>query len=419
MTSRAPVAARPAPARCARCGTASTAALAHCGRVGHRQERPGGQARASDGRRPATCGSAASRSGRRPRRGGPVAGVLHHRGQPHARAYGPGSSAAVSRTTPSSRCAAAHQPPDRPPGVVAHRLGLLAGRPGRTGSVHVLARPVRRPARRARRAPRRPRPRASAPGRRSSSSVGPSGTPPSGAGPLDDRGAGRAGSAARPAARRRCAAPSGTRCAGGRARRCPPPQAGRHQDAELPAQPVLGGRGAVGVEHVALEEHGVGDRRAASNRRRARPARRRPGGPSRSVGRRVRSRSARWRRRHGPAGRRGRGGRAGGPAPSAASSSVSYGRVPGRQRPARPVGEQRVHGVARQPQPAAAGEVLLDHLPPHRDRHPEGRLAVPGHRLAPGSRRGRRRRCRRRASAAAPRRPSSAWKYRVAAMSMS
>ena len=42
------------------------------------------------------------------------------------------------------------------------------------------------------------------------------------------------------------------------------------------------------------------------------------------------------------------------------------------------VGEQGVHGVAGQPDPAAAGEVLLDHLPPDGDRHPEGRLPVPG-----------------------------------------
>lgn len=34
--------------------------------------------------------------------------------------------------------------------------------------------------------------------------------------------------------------------------------AGRHEHPELPAQPVLGRRGTVGVEHVALEEDGVG-----------------------------------------------------------------------------------------------------------------------------------------------------------------
>lgn len=34
--------------------------------------------------------------------------------------------------------------------------------------------------------------------------------------------------------------------------------AGRHQHPELPAQPVLGRRGAVRVEHIALEEDGVG-----------------------------------------------------------------------------------------------------------------------------------------------------------------
>ena len=36
--------------------------------------------------------------------------------------------------------------------------------------------------------------------------------------------------------------------------------AGRGEHAELPAQPVLLRRGAVGVEQVALEQHGVGDR---------------------------------------------------------------------------------------------------------------------------------------------------------------
>lgn len=34
--------------------------------------------------------------------------------------------------------------------------------------------------------------------------------------------------------------------------------AGRYEHPELPAQPVLGRRGAVGVEHIALEEDGVG-----------------------------------------------------------------------------------------------------------------------------------------------------------------
>lgn len=34
--------------------------------------------------------------------------------------------------------------------------------------------------------------------------------------------------------------------------------AGRHEHPELPAQPVLGRRGAVRVEHIALEEDGVG-----------------------------------------------------------------------------------------------------------------------------------------------------------------
>ncbi len=59
---------------------------------------------------------------------------------------------------------------------------------------------------------------------------------------------------------------------------------------------------------------------------------------------------------------------------------------------ARAEGEQFVHGGAGQPEPAAAGEVLLDHLPPHRDGHPVRRLAVPGHRLdveAPGPGEGR------------------------------
>ena len=37
-------------------------------------------------------------------------------------------------------------------------------------------------------------------------------------------------------------------------------EAGRGEHPELPAQPVLLRRGAVGVEQVALEQHGVGDR---------------------------------------------------------------------------------------------------------------------------------------------------------------
>ncbi len=45
------------------------------------------------------------------------------------------------------------------------------------------------------------------------------------------------------------------------------------------------------------------------------------------------------------------------------------------------IGEQRIEGLAGQPEPAAAGEMRFGHLLPDRHRHPHGRLLAPGHRL--------------------------------------
>ena len=157
---------------------------------------------------------------------------------------------------------------------------------------------------------------------------------------------------------------------------------GRDEHAELPAQPVLRRRGAVGVEQVALEEDGVGDAAGLGER-----------------GRRSSVTAPRSRRLlQQPLHRR----RPRSAAPGRSGSARSASRV-----------------VPAQPEPAGAREVRVHHLPPHRDRQPERRLPVPRHQPDLEARRAPVKTCRRTAAAAGPRPPSRPRKYLVAAMSRS
>ncbi len=109
----------------------------------------------------------------------------------------------------------------------------------------------------------------------------------------------------------------------------------RREQAELPAQLVLGRVRPVRVEQVALVQHGVGD-----------PAGRDHAHRGTSVG-----------------------------------SSSAERRLPADQPAGGPVAGQRVEAVAIEPDPAAAGEVGVHHRPPDRHRQPVHRLLVPGHLL--------------------------------------